>query len=128
MPGLSGGDAGQEGLPSMPLIIPPVKDKSYQFFGGLFEGLWQQASDALQACDEVLVIGYSFPRTDLKSLDLFKSAFSRRKSVPRVTIVDPYPSRPREVFRMELGIPKSHLRVVAGPFLGQETIEPLFGT
>jgi hypothetical protein len=37
-----------------------------------------------------------------------------------------YPSRPREVFRLELGIPESHLRVVAAPFRGEETIEPLF--
>jgi hypothetical protein len=37
------------------------------------------------------------------------------------------PSRPQEVFIIELGIPNSHLRVVAGPFLGQETLEALSG-
>lgn len=126
MPWLPEGTAEKDGLPSMPLIIPPVKEKSYQFFGTLFEKLWQQAGDALQACEEVLVIGYSFPRTDLKSLDLFKDAFVQRSSVPRVTIIDPYPSRPREVFQLELGIPESHLRVVEGPFLGEETLAPLF--
>lgn len=126
MPWMPEGEAGKDGLPSMPLIIPPVKDKSYQIFGTLFETLWQQASAALQACDEILVIGYSFPRTDLKSLDLFKDAFVQRKSLPHVTIIDPYPSRPREVFQYDLGIPESHLRVVASPFLGQETIAPLF--
>lgn len=126
MPWMPEGQAGKKGLPSMPLIIPPVKDKSYKFFGTLFETLWQEASAALQACDELLIIGYSFPRTDLKSLDLFKDAFMRRKSVPRVTIVDPNPHRPREVFHFELGIPVSHLHVVASPFLGQETIAPLF--
>jgi hypothetical protein len=127
MPWMPEGQSGNEGLPSMPLIIPPVKNKSYQFFGTLFESLWRQAGDALQICDEVLVIGYSFPKTDLKSLDLFRDAFVRRKSVPRVTIIDPNPNRPMEVFRMDLGIPESHLRVVAGPFLGKETITPLFG-
>lgn len=126
MPWMPEGQSGQEGLASMPLLIPPVKDKSYQFFGSLFDTLWQQAGAALQACDEVLVIGYSFPRTDLKSLDLFRAAFMRRTSLPRVTIVDPYPSRPREIFQLELGIPDSHLRVVASPFLGQETLAPLF--
>ncbi|MBP1807656.1 SIR2 family protein [Rubellimicrobium aerolatum] len=125
LPWMPEGQAGEEGLVSMPLLIPPVKDKSYQFFGTLFEGLWEQARAALQACDELLVIGYSFPRTDLKSLDLFKGAFVRRTSLPRVTIVDPYPDRPREVFRLELGIPDTHLRIVAGPFLGQETLAPI---
>ena len=125
MPWMPEGNAGKAGLPSMPLLIPPVKEKSYQFFGTLFDTLWQQASTAIQACDEVLVIGYSFPRTDLKSLGLFKSAFSRRMSLPRVTIVDPYPARPRDVFRLELGIPDSHLHVIEEPFLGQETIRSL---
>ncbi|WP_372574970.1 hypothetical protein [Ruegeria jejuensis] len=125
MPWMPKGEAGKEGLPSMPLLIPPVKDKSYQFFGTLFDTLWQQASAALQDCDEVLVIGYSFPRTDHKSFDVFKAAFSRRTSLPGVTIVDPYPARPRDVFRLELGIPDSHLRVLAEPFLGQKTIRSL---
>ena len=127
LPWMPEGNSTKEGIPSMPLIIPPVKDKSYQFFGTLFESLWRQAGDALQACDEVVVIGYSFPRTDLKSLGLFKDAFVQRRSVPRVTIIDPSPNRPREVFQLELGIPESHLRVVTGPFLGGETITPLFG-
>ncbi|AGT07402.1 hypothetical protein JCM7686_0291 [Paracoccus aminophilus JCM 7686] len=127
MPWMPEGQAGKQGLPSMPLIIPPVKEKSYQFFGGLFEKLWRKASEALEICDEVLVIGYSFPKTDLKSLDLFRDAFLRRVSVPRVTIIDPNPKRPKEVFQLDLGIPESHLRVVASPFLGAETIDPLFG-
>lgn len=126
MPWMPEGQAGKQGLASMPLIIPPVKKKSYQFFGTLFEKLWRKAGDALEVCDEVVVIGYSFPKTDLKSLDLFKSAFLRRRSVPRITIIDPNPMRPKEVFQLELGIPESHLTVVAGPFLGAETIGPVF--
>ncbi|GAA3857620.1 hypothetical protein [Celeribacter arenosi] len=127
MPWMPEGQAGTQGLASMPLIIPPVKEKSYQFFGSLFEELWRKASDALEVCDEVLVIGYSFPKTDLKSLDLFRDAFLRRGSVPRVTIIDPNPTRPKEVFQLELGIPESHLTVVESPFLGAETIGPVFG-
>ena len=110
MPWMPEGHAGNDGLASMPLIIPPVKDKSYQFFGTLFDALWHQANDALRECDEILVIGYSFPRTDLKSLDLFRGAFVRRRSLPRVTIIDPNPSRPREVLAM------SENRVVSGLF------------
>ncbi|PZX26613.1 hypothetical protein H9N28_10805 [Rhodobacter capsulatus] len=33
------GQSGEQGIVSMPLIIPPVKTKSYQFFGTLFERL-----------------------------------------------------------------------------------------
>ena len=116
------GQADDGGLISMPLIIPPVREKSYEFFGSLFEGLWQQAEEALRLCDEIIVIGYSFPRTDVRSHTLFTKAFMKRDSVPRVTIVDPSPDRPSEKFRMDFGIPETQLHIVREPFSGTEPL------
>jgi hypothetical protein len=122
-PWVPDGEADDSGLASMPLIIPPVREKSYEFFGSLFENLWLQAEQALQACEEIIVIGYSFPRTDLRSHTLFTQAFMKRASVPRVTVIDPNPERPAEKFSMELGIPSAHLHIIGGPFEGAETLK-----
>ncbi|HEU0078847.1 MAG TPA: hypothetical protein VFQ76_14430 [Longimicrobiaceae bacterium] len=100
-----------EGLVTMPLIIPPVKEKRYGMFGELFTTLWAQAEDALATADEIVLIGYSFPHTDHRSNRLFLDAFSRRATIPRVTLVDPAPDRIRDKFLYEFGIPETHLRV-----------------
>lgn len=106
------GTAPDGGLVSMPLIIPPVKQKTYEMFGSLFSNLWSSAEDALAQADEILIIGYSFPRTDLQSHLLFQNAFLRRTSVPKVTIIDPAPQYVAEKFRNELGICGDKLMVI----------------
>lgn len=105
------GTADDGGLPSIPLIIPPVQNKSYEFFGDLFATLWTSAESALAAADEIVVIGYSFPVTDTQSDNLFRKAFSRRSSMPRVSILDPVPERVAAKFSDDLGIDGSHLVV-----------------
>lgn len=110
------GSASSDGLVSMPLIIPPVKQKTYEMFGSLFSNLWTSAEDALAEADEIVIIGYSFPRTDLQSNQLFQKAFLRRSSVPRVTIIDPAPRHVADKFRTELGIAGDSLRVIPDYF------------
>lgn len=108
MPEGKGGDAG---LVSSPLIIPPVRKKSYSMFGNLFTDLWEKAGVALRDAEHVIVIGYSFPRTDVQSVELFKRAFSSRKGHPRITIVDPAPERPNDIFVREFGVPPANVKV-----------------
>jgi thiamine pyrophosphate-dependent acetolactate synthase large subunit-like protein len=55
--------------------------------------LWREAEDATRAADSIVVIGYSFPETDLQSSNLFCNAFLRRQTMPKVHIVDPAPER-----------------------------------
>ena len=110
------GNAPDAGLPSMPLIIPPVKNKSYEFFGDLFGTLWLQAEDALAAAEEIVIIGYSFPKTDVQSDKLFRRAFSRRATIPKITIIDPNPSPVADRMISDLGVPKSHLTIVPDYF------------
>lgn len=110
------GKAPDNGLPSMPLIIPPAKAKTYDLFGTLFKTLWLAAEDVLTQAEQIILIGYSFPRTDHQSHTLFAKAFSRRSSVPRVSIVDPSPERAANKFRLDFGIPADKLFVYPKPF------------
>jgi hypothetical protein len=115
----------ESGLMSMPLIIPPVKQKSYDLFGTLFSMLWQKAEDFLVSANHIIIIGYSFPRTDHKSISLFINAFSKRGTMPLVTIIDPYPERAVEVFRSTLGITSDKLHVCREPYSATFDVEKL---
>ncbi len=106
------GTFGSKGITSMPLIIPPVQKKSYDFFGELFKKLWQRASAALVDADEIHVYGYSFPSTDVQSNELFKRAFMKRACVPSITIINPDFVHIRDLFHLELGIPMERIKVI----------------
>lgn len=110
-PWMPRGKAGSDGIISMPLIIPPVKEKSYSMFGKLFGTIWSQAEDDLATADHIAVIGYSFPRTDHRSNELFKNSFLRRKTIPTISIVNPDPDHITEKFQLEFGVPASHIHV-----------------
>jgi hypothetical protein len=111
LPWMPEGTASDKGLVSIPLIIPPVKKKNYHGFGMLFDNLWENAQSGIEKAEHIIIIGYSFPRTDLKSNQLFVDAFMNRSDIPYVTILDPQPEKIANKFRYELGIPDSHLRV-----------------
>lgn len=105
------GKASSDGIESMPIIIPPVKNKSYDFYGDLFQSLWKKAEDVLSKAETIYVLGYSFPATDTPSSDLFKSAFSRRRDIPNVVIVNPHPDAIAHKFKFEFGIPEENMNV-----------------
>jgi len=110
------GEAEDIGLTSIPLIIPPVKNKNYDYFGSLFDDLWDKALESITNADEIIIIGYSFPETDYKSDRLFRTAFSKRSNMPHIVIIDPNPERVAERFRLNFGIPDSHLKVIKDYF------------
>jgi len=57
----------------IPLIIPPILDKT-PFYGHPFiRSLWTQAREYLQDADEIFCVGYSMPLTDLTTRQLFQS-------------------------------------------------------
>jgi len=105
------GPASSEGLVSMPLIIPPIKQKQYSFYGDLFPKLWSIGEDCISNSDIIYVLGYSFPKTDTAAIDLFKRAFARKSKIPHIVIVDPFPERAVEVFTMDLGIPADKISI-----------------
>ncbi len=115
--------AGDSGLVSMPMIIPPVRNKDYGMFGSLFGSIWKRAERALTAADHIVIIGYSFPHTDHRSVNLFTDAFIARNNVPRVTIIDPAPDRVYDMIVQTLGIPASNVSVHAEPFSEAFSVE-----
>lgn len=123
---ISKGNASSSGLVSIPLIIPPVKEKNYHGFGVLFDDLWEEAGKGLVSAEHIIIIGYSFPKTDIKSNELFINAFMKRTDFPLVTILDPNPERIANKFKMEFGIPDSKLRVIKGYFSDETDVDYLF--
>ena len=110
------GAADDAGLVSIPLIIPPVRHKSYDHYGPLFRDLWRAAETGLTAADQIIIVGYSFPPTDHQAVELFRKAFAARASMPSVTLVDPSPERAAETLTMVLGIDDQHLKVLPQRF------------
>lgn len=105
------GEAEDKGLVSMPLIIPPVQNKKYDFYGSLFQQLWGKAEESLSKTDKIVIIGYSFPKTDLKTDELFKKAFTQRTNMPEIIIVNPNPDSIVEKFTFDYGIKNDRIKV-----------------
>lgn len=83
--------SGEDKTTSMPLIIPPVKNKDYSIIGGIFEHIWEEALKQLCKADKIYIIGYSFPITDTKSWDLMQKAKEIRNQPLNIEIVNPFP-------------------------------------
>ncbi|WP_156378796.1 hypothetical protein [Microbacterium sp. Root61] len=73
-----------------PYIVPPVATKSVFYGGPLTSHLWQLASTALADSEELVIMGYSMPVTDLTTLGLLRESL-RSKQTLKVTVCDPNP-------------------------------------
>jgi len=78
-----------EGVPSSPLLITPVRQKRYDLFQSKIESLWQQAEAGIRTAEKIVIIGYSFPQTDIRPLKLLRSALDLRGGEISVEIVAP---------------------------------------
>lgn len=92
-----------------PYIVPPVATKSVFYGGPLTTHLWQAASGALTASNDLVIMGYSMPVTDLTTLGLLRESF-RHKRALRVTVCDPHPAPVVERLRGLLS-PETELEV-----------------
>lgn len=119
--------AGDAGLISMPLLIPPVMAKDYGMFGALFSRLWQAAQESLSRAEKVILIGYSFPRTDHASRSLFKTALATARGKQEIVLLNPEANRLADLFDQEFGVPRARLRPLAEPFSGATDIQSLLG-
>lgn len=86
---------------SMPCIVPPVKQKEYSSLGNVFDKLWDSALETLVKCDELIIIGYSFPETDRRSWELLKTACKQRETPLKIILVNPYPEQLEECIKKE---------------------------
>lgn len=63
----------------VPLIIPPVLDKTFFFKHEIMQSLWFKAGNALRKADKIVCIGYSLPKSDLTMAEFIKDACAGRK-------------------------------------------------
>jgi hypothetical protein len=85
--------------PTGPLIIAPLKHKAYGQYAMVLEALWTRAAEALRNASRIVVVGFSFPPTDLRARGLFAPSDRRRS----IEVVDPYPDRALLTLREILG-------------------------
>jgi hypothetical protein len=79
-----------KGVISSPLLITPVRQKKYDRYETTIERLWKQSRDALLSADRIVIIGYSFPRTDTRPLELLRATLESKKGNISIEIIDPY--------------------------------------
>lgn len=66
-----------------PYIIPPVMDKNAFYNHIVIHSLWADAHRFINDADEIYIIGFSFPPTDLSVKFLFQSALRLKSTDPR---------------------------------------------
>lgn len=77
-------------LPSSPLLITPVRQKQYNNYADVIDSLWQQSGDELSSAERVVIIGYSFPVTDIRPMEMLRSTLASRRGEIAIEIIDPY--------------------------------------
>jgi hypothetical protein len=78
-----------KGVVSSPLLILPVRQKRYDMYQSTIENLWRQSADAIRTAEKIVVIGYSFPPTDTRPLELLRNALVSNEGNILVEIVAP---------------------------------------
>lgn len=77
------------GVPSSPLLITPVRQKKYDMYESTINALWRQAGELLRNAEKIVLIGYSFPRTDTRVPELLRRSLSQTPKKISVELVDP---------------------------------------
>ena len=102
------------GAPTSPILIAPVRHKTYEAYSKVLEPIWAKATSLIAQADRVIVIGFSFPPTDLRA----RSLFSPSERARSIEVVDPFPERPLSVLRELTGTDVSHVASSFTEFLG----------
>lgn len=77
------------GIPASAVLITPVRQKKYDIYQTAINSLWAQSADLLMTSGKVVIIGYSFPPTDTRALDLLGDALAARPGAIAVEVVAP---------------------------------------
>lgn len=89
---------------SMPLIVPPVRNKQYARYGKIFSELWEHAENAISQCKHLYLIGYSFPETDVVAKNMFKKAISKNQKLEKIIIINPNPERINTILTKDFAV------------------------
>jgi hypothetical protein len=94
----------------VPFIVPPASAKSAFFTNPITRQLWQTAAQRLAACDQIAVIGYSIPMTDIVASAMLITAQRARGAC--VDIVNPRPDAIRDLL-VDGGVPPADVRIAS---------------
>jgi hypothetical protein len=82
-------EGSDSGVPSSPLLITPVRQKKYDMYAKTIGSIWEQAADTLKSSNRVVIVGYSFPATDVRARQLLTAALKSRPNQIDVEFVAP---------------------------------------
>jgi hypothetical protein len=82
-------EGSDQGVPSSPLLITPVRQKKYDMYEKTIGSIWSQASDAFEGASKIVIVGYSFPSTDVRALGLLRDALAAKPNTIDLEIVAP---------------------------------------
>lgn len=90
------------------------------------EKLWQDAEKAIMEASKITIIGYSFPSTDTKALNLLKASLEKRQGEIDVLVVDPYADSIKP--RIENALANHAKSLTTLPIKFEDYISNLWGT
>lgn len=107
----------------IPLIIPPVAEKSHFYENRTIRMLWTAAREALTEAEEVMCVGYSLPETDL-TMKLFLQSVARPKKVVIVNKEHPPDENGQEMLkRYQEAFPGAE--VDGGTFVCKDSVQKM---
>jgi len=94
----------------VPFIVPPASAKSAFFANSITRQLWQTAAERLAHCDQIAVIGYSIPMTDIVASAMLVTA--QRASGAHIDIVNKRPGPVRKLL-IDGGVPDAAIQIAS---------------
>lgn len=79
----------EQGVPSSPVLITPVRQKKYEMYASTIGSVWKQAEARLRSAKRIVIVGYSFPPTDVRPRKLLRSILNARRGEIELEIVAP---------------------------------------
>jgi len=81
-----------------PMIVPPTAVKSPYYINQTLQSLWQSAAKAIREAKELVVVGFSFPPTDLLVSSLLSTNLPLTSRITPINTTDEVVPRIRTVF------------------------------
>jgi len=103
-------------IPLMPLIVPPTSFKLYDEFKHVLDPLWEEAGRRITNSHRIIIIGYSFPFTDHRVVELLRPLASLGTGAPTVQVVNPSPEAICQRITGEIGLKSECVQAIAYSF------------
>lgn len=78
----------EDGVPTSPLLITPVRQKRYSGYSRAIDQLWESAKQSIEDADRIILVGYSFPETDEQVRRLVEDSLLGRPGTKILEVVD----------------------------------------